>query len=82
MGETVLLTEAEARDLTARACAAGEDLAQTLLELHEGEARRVMGHGPWAAYVAGEFEFTRGRSYQLLAQATVERAVEGPRDHR
>ncbi len=75
MSEIVLLTEAEARDLTARACAAGENLAQMLLELHEGEAWRALGHASWGAYVEAELPFAHRQANYTLTQARAQRLL-------
>ncbi len=78
MTMAVVLSEAQARSLTERIRKAGEDFGSLLLEAHEGRAWELLGYATWQDYVAGEFTFTRGRSYQLLAQAKVTRLVGGP----
>lgn len=69
----VLLTRNEARALTNNIRQMGEDLAERLLEAHDGEAWRALHYTSWLAYVAKEFDFTTRRSYQLLAVARVEK---------
>ena len=71
----VLLTKNAAKALTKRIQATGADLAALLLEAHDGEAWRAMGYASWAAYVDGEFEFTRQHSYLLIGQGRVNAAL-------
>ena len=73
MTQAVALSETQARTLTERIRKAGEDFGTLLLEAHEGRAWETLGYATWGDYVAGEFTFTRGQSYRLLATATVEK---------
>lgn len=75
MTTAVILSKTQAAALTERIRRAGEDFGTLLLEAHDGEAWRVLGYATWQDYVAGEFTFTRARSYQLLNQAKVTRLV-------
>lgn len=76
------LEEAEARDLTDRIRSTAEDLWALLLEAHDRRAWRVLGYGTWAEYVHTEFGMSRSRSYEVLDQGKVIRAIEGASDVR
>lgn len=67
----------EARALTDRIKTAAEQTWTLLLEAHERAAWKVLGYSTWEGYVHGEFDMSRGRSYHLLDQARVIRAIEG-----
>jgi hypothetical protein len=47
-----------------------------LLEAHEGHAAAALGYASWADYVRREFGLSRRRSYELLDQGRVVRAVQ------
>ena len=42
-----------------------------LQQAHDKKAWKTLGYKTWAEYIENEFKFTRVRSYQLLAQASV-----------
>ena len=65
------LSKQAASKLTERIRKAGADFGALLLEAHDGGAWSVLGYATWGDYVRGEFEFSRQRSYQLLAQGRV-----------
>jgi hypothetical protein len=65
----VMLSNEGARALTERIRVATTELAKLLAEAHDGEAWRALGYTSWSAYIDGEFDFNRRRSYQLLHQA-------------
>lgn len=69
------LTEVEARELTDRIAVMTEQLWEELDRAHAGRADKALGYGSWAEYVEAEFNMTRQRSYQLLAQAEVVHAI-------
>lgn len=48
---------------------------ELLLEAHDRHAWRVLGYDSWGEYVRTEFDMSRSRSYQLLDQARVTRAL-------
>ncbi len=68
-------TNAEARELTDRIKAAVEQVWALLLEAHERDAWSALGYTTWEEYVRGEFHMSRRRSYQLLDQGRVIRAI-------
>lgn len=65
-----------ARDLTNRIKAAADQLWRLLLEAHERRAWHVLGYRTWEDYVRVEFDMSRSRSYQLLDQGRVIKALE------
>ena len=69
MTAVVVLGKTEARALTEEIRTATEDLAVKLKQAHEQEAWRALGYRSWAAYIDGEFDFSRSRSYRLLSAA-------------
>lgn len=75
MTDVVLFGVDEARSITQRIKQSTDDLGALLLEAQEREAWKALGYGSWSAYVAGEFDFKRSRSYQLLSQAKINRAL-------
>lgn len=66
----------EARDLTDRIKAGVETVWALLLEAHERGAWVALGYHTWNAYVEGEFRMSKQRSFQLLDQGRVIRAIE------
>lgn len=66
----------EARDLTDRIKQHAEALWELLLEAHDRGAWRALGYSTWADYVAGEFDMSRSRSYQLLDQGRAVKAIQ------
>lgn len=73
-------TNAEARELTDRIKAAVEQVWALLLEAHERRAWSALGYATWEEYVRGEFHMSRRRSYQLLDQGFVVRALQAAVD--
>ena len=71
------LTRDQAVRLTQRIRDAAEETWALLMEAHEGRAWNAMGYGTWADYVSSEFGISRSRSYQLIDQAAVVRAIGG-----
>lgn len=71
------LSRDQAVRLTQRIRDAAEETWALLMEAHEGRAWNAMGYGTWADYVGSEFGISRSRSYQLIDQAAVVRALEG-----
>jgi hypothetical protein len=65
-----------ARELTDRIKASADQLWVLLLEAHERRAWVALGYASWAAYVRAEFHISRSRSYQLLDQGRVIRALQ------
>jgi hypothetical protein len=70
------LDTAAARELTDRIKASANQLWVLLLEAHERRAWIPLGYASWAAYVHAEFRISRSRSYQLLDQGRVIRALQ------
>lgn len=76
VGLSVVLLDAKgAKALTKRIRQSTEALGELLLEAQEREAWRALGYRTWGAYVDGEFDFKRTRSYQVMKQAKVNRAL-------
>lgn len=73
--EQVILTKIEALQLTDEIKIAAERTWTLLLRAHDGKAWIPLGYVTWEAYVRSEFDMTRQRSYQLLDQAQVIRAI-------
>ena len=71
----VRLDAVAARALTEQIRGAVETTYSLLLEAWEQEAWRALGYASWTAYIDGEFEFSRQRSYQLLQAARVTRSL-------
>jgi hypothetical protein len=70
-----LLDARGASDLTERIRAATRHVCLLLLEAHERGAAAALGYETWAHYVKQEFGLSRRRSYELLDQARVIRAI-------
>lgn len=68
-------SKAEAKALTERIRKGVDQLWSLLLEAHERKAWKVLGYETWDAYIAGEFNMSRRRSYQLLDQGRVIREI-------
>lgn len=69
------ITREDAQILTDQIRVAVDQLWELLLEAHERKAWKALGYGTWDAYIAGEFSMSRRRSYQLLDQGMVNRAI-------
>lgn len=70
------MNEAEARAITAQIKSAAEDLWNLLYEAHERQAWQALGYRTWEEYVSTEFAMHRSRSYQLIDQARVIKAIQ------
>ena len=66
---------AYARDLTDRIKRGTVLLWSLVEEAHSKEVWKSLGHPSWKAYVAAEFNMSEQRSYQLLDQARVTKAL-------
>lgn len=76
-GEVVAAcTPEEARSLTDSIRDAAEQVWSLLLEAHDRQAYAALGYATWADYVRDEFDMSRSRSYQMLDQGRVIRAIE------
>lgn len=64
-----------ARALTERIRHAAQELCLLLAEAHSVRAWAALGHPSWSEYVRVELGMSRTRSYELLDQATVIRAL-------
>jgi hypothetical protein len=69
------ITEADAKDLTTRIRQGLGEFPLLLLEAHEKRAWIPLRHRSWELYVRLEFSLSRSRSYELLDQARVIRAL-------
>lgn len=70
-----LLNKHEARRLTDRIRKAVNDVGALIEQAHDRGAWKALGYATWEAYVKTEFGFTRQRSYQLLDQGRVAKAI-------
>jgi hypothetical protein len=71
----VQISEADAKDLTTRIRDGLGEFPLLLLEAHQRRAWIPLGHRSWEQYVRFEFNLSRSRSYELLDQARVIRAL-------
>ncbi len=71
-----VLTPDEARALTDEIRDTVDNLWQLIERAHAGKAYKALGYTSWADYVRAEFNMSESRSYQLLDQARVIRAIE------
>lgn len=69
------ITESEAQDLTESIKSTTVALAVLLQRAHQLKAWKAMGYASWKEYIEEEFKFSRARSYQLLDQGNVIKAV-------
>lgn len=67
----ILMTEKDARQLTESIKSTTQALCIMLKKAHDEKVWKVIGYNSWTEYIENEFDFTRVRSYQLLAQAKV-----------
>jgi hypothetical protein len=65
-----------ARELTQRIRLATQQVCLLLLEAHDRRAAGALGYPTWEQYVLSEFGLSRSRSYELLDQARVIRALQ------
>ena len=68
-------TPDEARQLTDQIRTTADALWSLLLEAHERRAWAALGYTRWEDYVATEFDMSRRRSYQIIDQGKVIRAI-------
>ena len=61
--------------LTKQIKSAADDLWSLLLQAWEVKAHVSLGYKSWGAYIESEFDFNRQRSYQLINQGRVIRAI-------
>ena len=66
---TVLMSEDEARIITADIKAWAGTLWQKLKQAHDGQAWRALGYGSWRDYIDTEFEMGKSQAYRLLTHA-------------
>lgn len=69
------LNEEQARSLTDDIKSRAESLWSLLLTAHDRKAWKALGYANWEAYVQTEFDMGRSRSYQLIDQARVIKAI-------
>ena len=70
------LSKDDARQLTDQIRADAQSLWMQLLRAYEGNAHGALGYSSWADYCATEFDFSKSRSYQLLAAARVVETID------
>lgn len=69
------ISKTQATTLTKRIRESVDSAWTLLLEAHEGRAWAALGYDSWEKYVKAEFGIGRSRSYQLLDQGRVIKAV-------
>lgn len=69
------MDKAEAQAITDRIRNAVDSLGALVEKAHDRRAWKALGYKTWEAYVSAEFGFTRQRSYQLLDQGRVAKAL-------
>lgn len=77
MGEVakVDLSKSEAKSLTDKIRKSVDGLWALLLEAYERKAWKALEYKTWESYVKAEFDMSRRRSYQLVDQGRVIRAI-------
>jgi hypothetical protein len=70
------MSASEARDVTTRIRNGCNDLCLLVLRAHDERAWAALGYRSWNRYVRAEFELSRSRSYELLDQGLVRRALQ------
>ena len=70
------LTYDEATNLTSTIRNAANMLWFLIVKAYEGKAWKVLGYTSWGEYVTEEFDMSRSRSYQIIDQAKVIKAIE------
>lgn len=73
--DAVLITENEARELTESIKSTATAICILLKKAHDEKAWKAMGYKSWTEYIDTEFDFTRVRSYQLIAQGDVIKSI-------
>lgn len=71
-----VLSESKARDITEAIKSVATATYALLYEAYEYKAHKALGYKSWADYVTQEFEMSRSRSYQLIAQAETIKMIE------
>lgn len=69
--EEYILDLKSAQELTESIKSTATATCLLLQQAHDKKAWQTMGYKTWAEYIENEFKFSRGRSYQLLSQASV-----------
>ncbi len=69
------MTKVEAQAITERIRSAVDSLGVLVEQAHDRRAWKALGYATWEAYVSKEFGFTRQRSYQLLDQGRMTKAI-------
>jgi len=69
------MNKGEAKALTDRIRQAVDGLGTLVEQAHDRGAWKAMGYAKWEEYVKAEFGFTKQRSYQLLDQGKVTKAI-------
>lgn len=69
------MTKGEAKALTDRIRQAVDGIGTLVEQAHDRGAWKAMGYTKWQDYVKAEFGFTKQRSYQLLDQGKVTKAI-------
>ena len=72
---TAVASQQYARDLTDRIKVAAEQLFELLFQAWSDEVWKHLGYRSWSRYIAGEFDFTVRRAYQLVHQGKVTKAL-------
>lgn len=75
MNKELSISKEHAQELTSRIKSAANDLWQLLTEAHERKAHKALGYSTWVEYVKAEFDMSKSRSYQLLDQGRVIKAL-------
>lgn len=70
------MTEDEATEITAAIRSTITATYVLLYRAHEGKAYKALGYETWKSYIAGEFDFSVQRSYQLLDLAKTVEVIE------
>ena len=71
------MNKEEASRLTERIKTSVEALWQLIVEAHDRQAWKALGYESWKGYVKAEFRMSESRSYRLLDQGKVIKALEG-----
>lgn len=74
-GKPTMLSEEEARSLTTTIQHLEVQAWFLLSEAHDRQAWAALGYDSWKEYVTAELQMSEARSYQLLDQAKVMRAI-------
>ena len=70
------MNKEEASRLTERIKSSVEALWQLIVEAHDRQAWKALGYESWKGYVKAEFKMSESRSYRLLDQGKVIKALE------